>query len=62
MENESASYITTFQAHKLATNNLGPDERSTFMKIIAEKCEGRHLVRNTDFVDTFAWLLSRVVL
>jgi len=47
VETEESSFITTFQAWKLATNNLG-DER--FKKIIADKCVQRHLVCNIDFV------------
>lgn len=51
VETEEASFITTFEAWKLATNNLG-DQRLTFKKLIADKCVRRHLVRNTDYVWT----------
>ncbi|KAG0523598.1 hypothetical protein BDA96_07G136400 [Sorghum bicolor] len=42
VETDAASYITTFQSYKLARDNLG--QRDNFKKIIASKCEGRHLV------------------
>ena len=51
METEEASFITTFQARKLATDKLG-DQRLTFKKLIADKYVRRHLVCNTDFVWT----------
>ena len=51
VETKEASFITPFQARKLATNNLG-DQRLTFKKLITNKCVQRHLICNTDFVWT----------
>jgi hypothetical protein len=47
VETDAASYITTFEARKLADSNLGAQDG--FTKKIVAKCKGRHLVRNTDF-------------
>jgi hypothetical protein len=45
VENDSASYISTFQAAMIRDNLLGPEDRMKKRKTIAEKCQGKHLVR-----------------
>jgi hypothetical protein len=46
VENESTSFIHTFDVQKLTQPERGISEK--YMKRIAEKCEGKHLVCNID--------------
>ncbi|CAD6257426.1 unnamed protein product [Miscanthus lutarioriparius] len=56
VETEEASFITTFQAWKLPTNNLG-DQRLIFKKLIADKCVQRHLVFVPMHINKNHWAL-----
>jgi hypothetical protein len=48
VENESMPFIHTFDVQKLTQPERGRSEK--YMKRIAEKCVGKHLVCNIDFV------------
>jgi len=53
VETYSTAFLNTFEARLLTSHNLGSDERMRYRERIAELCNRRHLVRNTQLILNF---------
>ena len=53
VETYSTAFLNTFEARLLTSDNLGREECMRYRKRIAELCNMRHLVRNTQLMLNF---------